>query len=152
MSGKRRGQAKMSISSLFKDLGTPLKNIRWSWGAVDTTGGTVFLRVWKDETLKWKGKDVVRLTNRAHFEGTSSLGYAERKQHIERLRQGATGYLIFCEAKAPISIPRKLKSYDSDSVFPTTDLCEINGDVYVQFLSGVKAAAVTNGNANSKPR
>ena len=128
----------MSISSLFRDLGAPLRNTRWSWGAIHPKNGTVFLRVWQDEVRKDGGRGVVRLTNRERFEGTSSLGYAERKRHIELLRQGASGYLIFCEAKTPMTIPRKLKSYVSDRVFPTGDSCEMDGDIYIQFLSGIE--------------
>ena len=132
----------MSISSLFNDLGAPLRNTRWSWGAANPVTGTVFLRVWKDEVLKQNDRDIVRLTNHARFEGTSSLGYAERKRHIELLRQGASGYLIFCEAKQPITIPRKLKNYISDRLFPTEDLCEVNGDIYVQFQKGLATADI----------
>lgn len=128
----------MSISSLFRDLGAPLRNTRWSWGSVHPESGTVFLRVWQDEVRKVSGREVVRLTNRERFEGTSSLGYAERRRHIDLLRQGAPGYLIFCEARTPITIPRRLRSYVSDRVFPTGNLCEIDGDIYTQFLIGIE--------------
>lgn len=126
----------MSISTLFSDLGAPLKNIRWSWGAVNPQSGAVFLRVWTDETRKHNGWNVVRLTNRAHFEGRKSLGYAERTNHIQDLRNGRPGFLIFCEAKEPGKIPRRLKSYRADRIFPTGRLCEVDGDVYVEFLTG----------------
>jgi hypothetical protein len=126
----------MPISAVFSDLGAPLRNVRWSWGAVNSKSGAVFLRVWADETRKHNGQNVVRLTNRAHFEGRKSLGYAERTNHIQHLRNGRPGYLIFCEAKEPGKIPRRLKSYRADLVFPTGGLCEVDGDIYVQYLDG----------------
>ncbi len=132
----------MSITSLFRELGAPLKNPRWSWGALNPNSGAVFLRVWKDETRKQDDRSLVRLTNRARFEGTHSPGYAERKRHIQLLREGRPGYLIFCEAKTPISIPRKLRSYVADRVFPTGELCEVDGDVYVRFHSGIPTSVL----------
>ena len=129
----------MSISSMFRDLGAPLRNMRWSWGAISPNTGAIFLRVWKDDILKRGDGDIVRLTNRNRFEGTSSLGYAERVRHIELLRQGAKGYLIFCESESPAALTRKLKSYVSDKLYPTGELCEVNSDVYVQFLNGISA-------------
>jgi hypothetical protein len=126
----------MPISAVFSDLGAPLRNIRWSWGAVNPTSGAVILRVWTDETRKHNGWDVVRLTNRAHFEGRKSLGYAERTNHIQLLCNGRPGFLFFCEAKESGKIPRRLKSYRADRIFPTGRLCEVDGDVYVQYLDG----------------
>lgn len=127
----------MSISSLFKGVGAPLKNIRWSWGAVNPNSGAVFLRVWKDDVRNSGNGHIVRLTNRAHFEGTSSLGYAERLKHIELLREGRPGYLVFCESKQPGTIPRQLKRYVSDRMFLTGALVEVDGDIYVEFIGGV---------------
>ena len=38
----------MSQTNLFAKLGAPLANPRWSWGAIRTTDGAVFSRVWQD--------------------------------------------------------------------------------------------------------
>lgn len=128
----------MSISALFEDLGAPLKNIRWSWGAENKSSGVLFLRVWQDETQKRDGRLLVRLTNRDIFEGTADKGYAERREHIEMLRNGRRGYLIFCEAKKPITVPRELNGFVSDRIFPTGDVIEVDGDIYVQYFLGIK--------------
>lgn len=127
-----------TISAMFKKMGAPLKNVRWSWGAINPTSGVVFLRVWQDLTLKYNGKNLVRITNRARFEGTADLGYAERKEQIELLRNGRRGYLIFCEAKNPITTPRELNGYVNDRIFPSGDLFEIEGDVHIQYFGGIK--------------
>ena len=42
----------MSLSGYFRSLGAPLKNYRWSWGAVSPVG-EVNLRVWTDELERY---------------------------------------------------------------------------------------------------
>ena len=52
-----------SPSAMFKRLGAPLHNVQWSWGAV-RADGSVFLRVWQDETRKTEdGRRFIRLVN-----------------------------------------------------------------------------------------
>lgn len=122
----------MNITSLFKRLGAPLKNQRWSWGSV-SPHGTVFLRVWQGETTKVNGKHYVLLTNRERFEGKGDLGYEERLLRIQMLERGATGYCIFCEPKDPEGVPRELKSFVETDLFPVGELIEHQGDIWLQF-------------------
>ena len=44
----------MKIHSFYTDvLGANLKNVRWSWGAVDPITNRIFLRVWADRIAEW---------------------------------------------------------------------------------------------------
>lgn len=91
-----------SASALFDRLGARLRNPNWSWGAL-REDGTVFLRVWADETrVSKERKHFVRLVNhRAYSGGPPNLGYNERLGHIEALDRGALGYAIWCTAEDP---------------------------------------------------
>lgn len=122
----------MNITSLFKRLGAPLKNQRWSWGAV-SPDGAVFLRVWQSETTMLNGNHYVVLTNRARFEGSKNRGYKERLRHIDLLEGGAKGYCVFCEPKKRTGVQRVLKSYVDSYLYPTGELIEHQGDVWIEF-------------------
>jgi hypothetical protein len=77
-----------NISDLFQAFGAPLKNNRWSWGAVSTTGD-VYLRVWGDEFRRINDKQCARITNhkkRESEEGNERLGWIERLEHIELIK------------------------------------------------------------------
>ena len=49
---------KMSRSKLFEKLGAPLRNFRWSWGAVSESGDA-YLAVWTDQFRRIKEKIVL---------------------------------------------------------------------------------------------
>jgi len=127
---------------MFKALGAPLKNTRWSWGALNPNTGAVYLRVWIDDVRERQQGKIVRLTNRAYFEGGKSLGYAERKRHLERLQGGVPGYLIFCRSREPSVNRRKMKSFVADQIFPTGAMEEVEGDTYIQFAEGIAITGV----------
>jgi hypothetical protein len=55
----------MTLSQLFEQLGAPLANVRWSWGAVRESDSAVFLRVWQDECRPIDGRMCVRIRSRA---------------------------------------------------------------------------------------
>ncbi len=122
----------MSITTLFKRLGAPLKNARWSWGS-EGVGGLIFLRVWQGETIKVDSKLCVRLTDRALFEGQGNLGYEERKKHIARIREGAPAYCIFCQPKDPSAEPKTIEAIIDTHLFPGLSLVEHQGDVWLEF-------------------
>ena len=81
----------MSQTNLFAKLGAPLANPRWSWGAIRTTDGVVFLRVWQDRTRRHDGARFVQVTHAEKFkDNPDNLGYRERLRHVERIREGAS--------------------------------------------------------------
>ena len=127
----------MSISAFFSALGAPLHNIMWSWGAISNKG-EVFLRVWQDQTRKINEKMYVRVTDYAYSGGSADLGFSERQRHIAKLREGFKGFVIFCIPKSPVTAPRSIQNFVKDKIFPTAEIIEIDGDVWVQFTVGVR--------------
>jgi hypothetical protein len=88
----------MSINRFFTDtLGAQLKNPRWSWGATDDSNNRVYLRVWQDEESA-TGERILISRNKPRRE---SNGFAERKGHIDLIRDGAEGFGIVCTAVDP---------------------------------------------------
>jgi hypothetical protein len=129
---------KQPIDKLFQKLGAPLLNIRWSWGSTTNDGKTVFLRVWSDETQKIGDEHFVQITDTTRFGTETSLGYSERLRHIEAIQSGAECFLIFCNPKKPVTIPRVLLDYVDDRIFPGGKIILKDGNEWIQFLGGVK--------------
>ena len=127
---------KISISAQFNNLRAPLKNVRWSWGAVREGSGEVILRVWSDEVREIDGNSYVRVTNMAHFGGSKHPGFRERLRHIALLRSGTGGLLFFCWAKDTTVIPRVIAGFE-EKLARTTDIIEIRDDTWVGFVDGV---------------
>ena len=108
----------MSPTDFFKYLGAPLANPRWSWGARRDSDGTLFLRVWQDETRKFDGKLYVQVTAHDWFKNDQgNLGYAERVRHVEALRQGAPAFAVMCVAKDTNASPRVIQTFDRNNLF-----------------------------------
>ena len=85
---------KMSRSKLFEKLGAPLKNTRWSWGAISESGN-VYLAVWTDQFRGIKEKSFVRLTdNKASGSKPRNLGYLERLEHCSPNKE--RGQVLLC--------------------------------------------------------
>lgn len=107
----------MSISHLFERLGAPLRNVRWSWGAVTATGD-VYLKVWTDELVTKDGKRWARLTRHSAFaDRPGNLGWLERKKHVSMVEQGARSYALLCRAEDPQAETRTIASFDNRSLF-----------------------------------
>jgi hypothetical protein len=129
----------MSITKFFGSLGAPLKNPMWSWGS-EAPSGAIFLRVWQNEIEFIDGKLCVRLTDRHLFEGKKNLGYNERLSHIERIRQGAPVYCVFCEMKSQPTGDESeqlkkfaIKTFIKTHLFPGTHIVEHDGEVWLEF-------------------
>lgn len=137
----------MSQKALFERLGAPLKNTRWSWGAVRQSDGAVFLRVWQDETSKLAGALFVRVTAYDYFPAhdPDNLGWLERLEHLERVKEGAKTYLIMCRADDPNVHPRKVASFNERELFLGGDVREVYGDVWVQLYERVPVQDVVAG-------
>lgn len=105
------------ISRFFSDLGLPLNNVRWSWGA--RAGDVLLLRTWADEYKK--DGDVRRITVLRDAKGyrhTDSYGLDERFRHLEALWAGGiAGYTVIATVTDPTARPREIKDYRDDGVF-----------------------------------
>jgi hypothetical protein len=125
----------MSLSSLFKRLGAPLHNNRWSWGAIREKDGSVFLRVWQDESKAINGKRFMRITANEYFQNNdpNNLGYQERLKHIFQIQTGAKSYMVVCVAQDINAIPRAIVSFNSSEVFEGGELISADGDIWLEF-------------------
>ncbi|WP_423600903.1 HNH endonuclease [Roseateles sp. MS654] len=106
-----------SISRFFSDLGLPLRNIRWSWGA--TAGSTLLLRTWSDEFSRDEGvRRVTVLREPAGYRAGDSYGLDERYRQLEAVwAGGVAAYTIMATVKDPAVRPREIKEYRDDGVF-----------------------------------
>ena len=133
----------MSLTAYFERLGAPLKNSRWSWGAVREADGAVFLRVWQDQKVRLDGKTYMMVTHHDAYVGNkSSPGYRERLQHVELARDGRPTYMIMCLVDDPEASPRIIKSFNKDDVFVGGELIEHDGDAWLEFADRVDSRSV----------
>jgi hypothetical protein len=123
-----RPKKSTAISWHFQDIAAPLHNTVWSWGATSEKRREVILRVWSDEIKFVEDERLVQLTLHSRFAGGKNPGYQERLRHIELIKSNHKGYAIICEPVDKNSIPRKIKSYDRERLYPITKIFEINGD------------------------
>ena len=122
--------ARISRSKLFERLGAPLRNIRWSWGAVSKSGRKVYLAVWEDEFRRIKGKKVVRLTN--YRTSADRHGYKERFEQIELIEKGAKVYGVLCTVKDPSESPRSLKDFNREELLVGGELIKNADDWWLE--------------------
>lgn len=119
---------KKAISQFFVDLGFPLRNIRWSWGA--RSGDAVLLRTWDDEYTFKERK--LRVLDMADTNGPSeSFGLDERVVQLKALWSGGVaGYTVIATAKDKDTNPREIVAYREDAVFALSELgMNPNGDI-----------------------
>jgi hypothetical protein len=57
----------MTQTEMFKRLGAPLANPRWSWGRVRADDQAVFLRVWQDRKIKQDGHWFMMVTHHEKY-------------------------------------------------------------------------------------
>ena len=133
----------MSPSSLFERLGAPLNNIQWSWGA-QRSDGTIFLRVWQDETRKLEGgRRVVRLVNHEAYRGPEiNHGYDERRKHLAALLAGAVGYAVICRAEDVHARPRTIASFEERDVMRLGEILMIEGDEWGELVDRVSVRSL----------
>lgn len=127
----------MTLSSVFKYLGAPLANSRWSGGAVRAGDGAVFLRVWQDEVRKSGRRYLARLTVAAVVQGEEAgdLGVAERLRHIELIKGGARSFMIMCEARDVHAVPRSVAKLNEREVFVGGSIEETNGEWWLEMAA-----------------
>lgn len=123
----------MVISRFFEhELNAPLKNIRWSWGAMDGEGN-VYLRVWEDEFRSIDGKRhaLVLRRLRAGDVRLGRQGRRERADHVERIRHGAKAFCVVCRAKDPGATPKSIDSFET-SVLRGRRIVTKDGNLYLE--------------------
>jgi len=106
----------MSILShtefMERRLNAPMKNIQWSYGAVDSTG-VVYLKIWLNEIKNYDGTRYSRVmwpnVNK------KKPGMDERIKHIELIKNGAKAFGLIC-IKDEDSEKLKVKEYRSEYV------------------------------------
>lgn len=130
-----KGAMKKVISQFFLDLGYPLRNIRWSWGA--RTGDAILLRTWNDE-YAFKERKLRVLDMEDSNERSDSFGLDERIVQLKALwNGGVAGYTVIATAKDKHARPREIIAYREDAVFalsrlqrgPNGDIVAIVGDL-----------------------
>jgi len=122
--------------SIFKYLGAPLVNSRWSWGAVRPGDGAVFLRVWQHEIRKSGARYLARVTAIADYQSVASdLGFAERMRHVELIKGGARSFMIMCEAKDVHAEPRTIAKFNEREVFVGGNIEAADGEWWLEMAS-----------------
>ena len=122
----------MSRSELFEKLGAPLRNPRWSWGAVSKSGN-VYLTVWTDQFRRIKEKNFVRLThNKVSGSKQRNLGYLERLEHVALISKGAKSYGVLCTVKDELESPRRMLDFNRRELLVGGELIKHNGDWWLE--------------------
>ena len=118
----------MMITEFFADrLRAPLRNPRWSWGAVSLSGD-VYLRVWDDHFRTVKGSRRVRIwdpDDRYDDRGYKNPGAFERLEHVDRIRGGARVLCVLATPKDPSH--REIESFDETRLMIGGELIEAAG-------------------------
>ena len=115
--------AKLTITEFFLELGAPLRNHAWSWGAITPHSQDVVFRVWLDEMEKFHGKRHYRLTLHEkwiNLDPRVKKGYEERLLHIDHATKKGRAFFVYCHAADVDAVPRKILNYTNHVV----GLCE----------------------------
>lgn len=126
----------MSVSNMFQRLGAPLKNIRWSWGAVSKCGD-VYLRVWEEDLTCLEGKRVVRvrLPRERQPDAFGKPGYKERVCHLKLIQSGSDSYGIVIRGRDAA----RIRDYISNKILIFGNLIEDDEGVYWLEVKGWKS-------------
>jgi putative restriction endonuclease len=127
-----------------RTLGAPLRNARWSWGAISPTTGQLFLRIWEDQRKTVDGVScflILRGKWRSNSEGTP-----ERHEHIELMKRGARAFGVVQVAERTGGGGRVMKSFNSHALIRFGRLIEKGDSVYATIAGQVPVAAVEGRN------
>lgn len=125
----------MRLSRFFEQLGAPMTNVRWSWGAQRATDGAVFLKVWQDRARVEDGRELMLLDrHRDDPKASKNLGYRERVRHIQAVRSGSRCYMVVCVARDVSAHPRSIKEFDDRTLLVGGELVENGGDVWIEVV------------------
>ena len=120
-----------SISDFYQEtLGANLKNMRWSWGAVNPMTNRYFLRVWESEIDTIEGRKAV-LVLRPTWRSTPN-GYREREAHLEAIQAGAEAFGVLCKERWTDREKKNIDSFDENELMRLGDLFEEDGITYAE--------------------
>lgn len=112
------------ISQFFADLGFPLRNIRWSWGAKNSAGTAVLLRAWDDQ-YSFKSRSVTLLRESGRQSASDSFGLDERIVQLKEVWEcRLSAYVVIAAVKDSAAHPREIKDYREDAVFAVKRLAK----------------------------
>ena len=134
----------MTRTTFYKDtLGAKLRNHVQSWGSRNPVTNRIFLSVWADEIRRsGRSERIVILRKEPR---TRSIGYIERRGHIELIRRGAPGFGVLCTAMNP-SAPgqRRIKSFDQSILLHFGKISEDGGNLYAEIVDRVTVAELAS--------
>lgn len=127
------------MSSHFIKLGAPLKNTRWSWGAI-RKDESVILRVWQHERRQIDGSTYFRVTHfEAFTEKQENLGYQERIDQVHLIENGMKAFMVMCTVEDTNIKPWKVKEFNGDEVFHGGKLIKVDGDFWLEMTGRIQA-------------
>ena len=131
--------SRLSNSKFFSEvLGAKLRNVQWSWGAVDEDRNRVFLRVWEHGLEPDDNSGLEIATVFSESWASRSPGFSERRGHLELVRSGKSAYAVRCVARDPNSDGKKsIKSYDDEAVYRLGDLDQRGSTWYAPIVERV---------------
>jgi len=137
----------MSISALFEELGAPLNNKMWSWGAVRESDQSVFLRVWQDGTQRFGHLPNAYYTWVSDMdENDQSLGAIERRKHIDLIKNsGYKAYMIMCVVEDDEATTRIIREFDHKDIRLGGKLSEISGSLYIENIGRIPFRQAASG-------
>ncbi len=130
----------MSQTKMFENLGAPLRNVRWSWGSVRPSDGTVFLRVWQDGSRQMEGKRYMWISDETP--ATGDVGANERLEHARLAQSGRPCYMVMCQAEDTSAERRKVKTFNAREVFEGGEVVVVEGAYWIELAARVSAHSV----------
>ena len=112
-----------------------------SWGAIDHTTNRVFLNIWNDD-IKCIPDGERILVGHEKWR-PNRFGYKERHRHLDRIREGATGFGIVGTPKDPKADTWNIKSFDQTTLLQLGTLTEDNGQTYAHIDAHVPIEELT---------
>lgn len=139
----------MSNTEFFEQLlGAKLTNQMWSWGALNPKTEQIFLSVWKHDLEDAGGVERIAILKPEWNKG--SLGFDERKRHVDILRNGADAYGVLCTAKKDRGGRPRIGKYDSDLLLKLGEIIDEGDDVYARIIDRVPVEEVTGRHTSHK--
>lgn len=132
----------MSQTKMFASLGAPLRNVRWSWGSIRESDGTVFLRVWQDGTRQIDGKRYMWISDETP--AAEDPGTRERLEHARLVQSGRPCYMVMCQAEDTSAEPRKVKAFNAREVFEGGEVVLTEGAYWIELAGRVSVKSVTS--------
>jgi 5-methylcytosine-specific restriction protein A len=139
--GSQSEIASLSFSRFCESLGTPLRNMRWSWSAISSDARRAVFTVWDDliqgDTYElWSPRD----TDINDRNGAIEI----RKIAESALANGAEVLGIRCYALDPAAVPRRRRAYDEKRLL-VLRIFRRGADIAVRILGDAETDMVRSG-------